>query len=415
LIDISLAKYLAYVYSIEVKMNPTQRPKAQIFSFFSGAGLLDLGFEHEGFEVVFANEFSASFLNAYKYSHQRLGIQKPKYGYHLGDISDLLNDQLALDLATNITRARQSAPIGFIGGPPCPDFSVGGKNLGKDGKNGQLTSVYADLIIKNLPDFFLFENVKGLWRTKPHRKYYEETKLRLANAGYVMTERLTNAIEFGAPQDRDRIILIGFHKSYLKTENLNLVQKFPWESAIRFQNRSAFSFPWTKQESFIENSTRIKPEGIPEELTVEYWFRKNRVWEHPNAVNFFQPRAGLVRFLSVDEGDDTKKSFKRLHRWRYSPTAAYGNNEVHLHPYKARRLSVAEVLAIQSLPLEYALPSDMTLSDMFKTIGNGVPYLMGRGLANSVNLFTQWIYEAHSRRPGTRDQYVEAGRALSVR
>jgi site-specific DNA-cytosine methylase len=50
-------------------------------------------------------------------------------------------------------------------------------------------------------------------------------------------------------------------------------------------------------------------------------------------------------FKVIDEGDDLKKSYKRLHRWRYSPTAAYGNNEVHLHPYKARRISAAEALA----------------------------------------------------------------------
>jgi len=278
-----------------------------------------------------------------------------------------------------------------------------------------LTSVYADLIIKNQPDFFLFENVKGLWRTKLHRAFYEETKSRLAKAGYIMVERLTNAIEFGAPQDRDRIILIGFHKTYISANHSVLMQRFPWETAMRFQNRTAFTFPWTKQEPFVENSVRTRPDGLPEELTVEYWFNKNRVWEHPNAGHYFQPRAGLSRFLSVAEGDDTKKSFKRLHRWRYSPTAAYGNNEVHLHPYKARRLSVAEVLAIQSLPAEFALPSDMTLSDMFKTIGNGVPYLMARGLAQSLGIFTQWVHEADSRRLGARDQHVTARQAVSVR
>lgn len=57
-------------------------------------------------------------------------------------------------------------------------------------------------------------------------------------------------------------------------------------------------------------------------------------------------------------------------------TAAYGNNEVHLHPYKVRRLSIAEVLAIQSVPPEFELPSNMSLTDMFKTVGNGVPVLM---------------------------------------
>jgi len=70
--------------------------------------------------------------------------------------------------------------------------------------------------------------------------------------------------------------------------------------------------------------------------------------------------------MTVAEGDDSKKSYKRLHRWRYSPTAAYGNNEVHIHPYLPRRISVAEALAIQSLPKEFELPTNMTLSNMFK-------------------------------------------------
>ena len=86
----------------------------------------------------------------------------------------------------------------------------------------------------------------------------------------------------------------------------------------------------------------------------------------------------------IQEGDVRKKCYKRLHRWRYSPTAAYGNNEVHLHPYKIRRLSVAEALAIQSLPKEFCLPPEMTLTDKFKTIGNGVPYLAAKGIAETI-------------------------------
>ncbi len=87
------------------------------------------------------------------------------------------------------------------------------------------------------------------------------------------------------------------------------------------------------------------------------------------------------------EGDDSKKSYKRLHRWRYSTTACYGNNEVHLHPYQARRISVAESLAIQSLPPEFELPSKMSLTDMFKSTGNGVPFLAAKGLATTINEF----------------------------
>ena len=83
-------------------------------------------------------------------------------------------------------------------------------------------------------------------------------------------------------------------------------------------------------------------------------------------------------------GDVDKKCYKRLHRWRYSPTAAYGNNEVHIHPFLPRRISVAEALAIQSLPANFVLPLDITLTDAFKTIGNGVPYMAARGVAESI-------------------------------
>jgi DNA (cytosine-5)-methyltransferase 1 len=137
-------------------------------------------------------------------------------------------------------------------------------------------------------------------------------------------------------------------------------------------------------ETYKENSEKPIPIDIPAELTVEYWFKKNNVEQHPNANHYFTPRAGLSKFEVIEEGDDLKKSYKRLHRWRYSPTAAYGNNEVHLHPYKSRRISAAEALAIQSLPENFVIPDNITLSDMFKTIGNGVPYLAAKGLAETI-------------------------------
>jgi DNA (cytosine-5)-methyltransferase 1 len=144
---------------------------------------------------------------------------------------------------------------------------------------------------------------------------------------------------------------------------------------------------WSKRDSFVEDSVLPSPVGIIEELTVEHWFRKNDVYNHPNSNNFFIPRAGLIKMQTYDEGDDSKKCYKRLHRWRYSPTAAYGNNEVHLHPYKARRLSVSEALAIQSLPKEFELPQSISLSAMFKTIGNGVPFVAAQGVAKTLKDF----------------------------
>ncbi|MFV0336717.1 MAG: DNA cytosine methyltransferase [Chthoniobacterales bacterium] len=137
-----------------------------------------------------------------------------------------------------------------------------------------------------------------------------------------------------------------------------------------------------KKNTFGQSN--IDHANIPYHLTVEYWFKKNNVERHPNALHRFKPRQGLSRFLSVDEGDDSRKSFKRLHRLRYSPTACYGNNEVHLHPTEARRISVAEALALQSLPKSFQLPGSMSLSAMFKTIGNGVPFLAAKALAGMI-------------------------------
>lgn len=359
----------------------------KIFSFFSGSGFLDLGFEDTDFNIVFVNEFYTPFIDAYRYSREKMEIPEPQYGYYNGDINDFLSDKKS-ELKENISNARKDGSlVGFIGGPPCPDFSVAGKNRGSEGDNGKLSQSYVDLIVLQQPDFFLFENVKGLWKTARHREFFEKLKGELHRAGYVTTERLTNALEYGAPQDRDRILMFGIKESLLK--KLSEIEQFPWDKFRLYDLEKVKGYPWPDTNDFSNESSTICPEGIPEELTIEYWFEKNDVENHPNALEFFKPKAGLVRMQTVQEGDVSKKCYKRPHRWRYSPTAAYGNNEVHLHPYKERRMSAAETLAIQSLPKEFQLPPDMTLTDKFKTIGNGVPFMLSKGIAKTVYYFLQ--------------------------
>jgi DNA (cytosine-5)-methyltransferase 1 len=365
--------------------------KIGIFSFFAGAGFLDLGFEKTGnYETLFVNEYHKAFADIYAGSRKKLKIPSPQFGIQVADITENLTNLNSLWLKSNIAEAKKNHDlIGFIGGPPCPDFSVAGKNRGQSGENGKLSGTYVELICRNKPDFFLFENVKGLYRTAKHREFFEAMKLKLIKSGYYLTEKLINAIEFGAPQDRDRIILIGFQRNVLgdygfKLNGSPLIKNFNWERNTQFIAKDVFGMNWPTQDTFKQDSIIPTPINIPVELTVEYWFKKNDVSRHPNAEHYFTPRAGLAKFEVIDEGDDLKKSYKRLHRWRYSPTAAYGNNEVHLHPYKPRRISAAEALAIQSLPKEFVIPENITLTDMFKTIGNGVPYLASKGLAQNI-------------------------------
>ena len=104
-------------------------------------------------------------------------------------------------------------------------------------------------------------------------------------------------------------------------------------------------------------------------------------------------KKGREKIVTIAEGDTSGKSFKRLHRWRYSPTAAYGNNEVHLHPYKERRISVAEAMAIQSLPKEFVVLPTLCLSKKFKMISNGVPYLMAVAIAKTLKDTLETIRE----------------------
>ena len=364
-----------------------------IFSFFSGTGLLDLGFELERYNIVFVNEYEQSFLDGYIYARQGRRIHAPRYGYHQGDINQFLKGSPKTALLANIAKERaRGNRVGFIGGPPCPDFSVGGKNLGKDGKNGILAQSYVDLIIKCRPDFFVFENVKGLVKTAKHRSYFEDLKKQLKKADYVIADKVLNSLCFGVPQDRERVILIGLcKKSFANINKCTTKEKllnFPWMANAVFDDYEEIKkYNWPTTRTFAANQRYNVPRTIPVEyrkLTVETWFRKNNVENHPNAQDAFRVKGGLTKIQTIAEGDVSRKSFKRLHRWRYSPTAAYGNNEVHLHPYQVRRISVSEAMAIQSLPKWFVLPPNMSLTHKFKTIGNGVPVLMARAIARTL-------------------------------
>ncbi len=369
-------------------MRMSEQNSPVIFSFFSGCGFLDLGFECDGYEIAFVNELSQSFLDAYKYSRSKMNIPAPKYGYYNVDINDFLNGRKE-ELRRLVDETRASGRlVGFIGGPPCPDFSIAGKNKGGGGLNGRLSLAYINLIADIAPDFFLFENVKGLWSTARHRKFFDELKQKIHSAGYSTAERLCNALEFAVPQDRARVLFFGVKTGLLKKKIAlkGEIPSFPWEIYTSYKADEVKNMPWCSVNDFGSNMVP-KLGNAMKPLTVQYWFDKNDVEHHPNGSAHFKPRSGIEKMRMVPEGDVSRKSYKRLHRYRYSPTAAYGNNEVHLHPCRERRISAAEAMAIQSLPKEFELPQGMSLSDMFKTIGNGVPYLLSEGIAKTIKTF----------------------------
>jgi DNA (cytosine-5)-methyltransferase 1 len=349
-------------------------------SFFTGAGFLDLGFARSGFKIVWRNEVVSSFAEGFEYAFSHMPETKAHaHDTCLGSVTDLVPDRINKLAFGGVTPSR----FGMIGGPPCPDFSVGGKNRGSLGERGQLSLTYVNRILELQPTWFLFENVPGLIRTTKHRAFFDVLRGRLEKK-YSTSWRVLNALDLGVPQDRERLFMIGFRRTELKGSGelrhlAELDDWFPWPEDARYSGAKT-RFSWPQTSPFGADPPR--PKEVPEELMTGPLICDPGILDLPNSAEGFAPFSS--RFSEVPEGDVSRKSFKRLHRWRYSPTAAYGNNEVHLHPVAPRRLTVREALRIQTVPDEYALPTAMPLSHKFKMIGNGVPVLLAERIADRV-------------------------------
>lgn len=384
-------------------MMPNDINKMPVLSFFTGAGFMDIGFLQEGFDIVWHNEYNPSFVKAFEYGMSSMGFS--------GKSSKVQNTDSIVEIGPNqvLTEAfgLPKAPdvFGVIGGPPCPDFSVGGKNRGQKGDNGRLSEVYVNRILELNPTFFVFENVPGLFRTEKHREFLVFLMNKLKTR-YSLDVKILNALDYGVPQDRERVFMVGFQKKWLKShlgnkdyqqlpdsdEIVSLLAKlkpkeffervphwFPWPEIPRFKN-AKHRFDWPLDP--VPEGHEPKRPPCPTELMVGTYICDETRFDLPNSDEAFVPKSS--RFTSTLEGDVSKKSFKKLHRYRYSPAVAYGNNEVHLHPTLPRRLTVREALMLQSVPNQYILPSELSLSDKFKTIGNGVPVRLAQAVAGSI-------------------------------
>lgn len=394
-------------------------PKIPLLSFFTGAGFLDMGFLKNGFDIIWHNEYDDAFAHGFEYGMRSLFPSASTHAVKVQNRSPIqeLSSKQILNEAFNGAGCPDT--FGMIGGPPCPDFSNAGKHRGIDGSNGKLSEVYVSTILDLQPTFFLFENVPGMVKTRKNRIFLANLMARLSTS-YFLDVELLNALEFGAPQDRNRLFIIGIHRHWANTniETGRVTQPQDWMPRIevmRQQRLRAQSnghryrqlsfdatnkwFPWPSRKLFLGAKARYdwpttspfggnpqKPIGIPDELMVWSWIKDSTKLESlPNGIDFFHPYS--EKFNLICEGDVSGKSFKRLHRWRYSPPAAYGNNEVHLHPTQPRRLTVREALCIQTVPESYALPATMTLTQKFKTITNGVPVNLSSALAESLAQF----------------------------
>jgi DNA (cytosine-5)-methyltransferase 1 len=361
--------------------------KIPVLSFYSGGGFFDLGFEMAGYEIVWTNEIDKIFAELHS-----AGITSWRKARGNGIKAEIFNTKSIDNISSSeiITEAFPNGipeTFGIIGGPPCQDFSSNGKLAGFRGERGKLTILFFDKILELLPSFFVMENVIGLLRRKAHKERLAEL-IKEIEDDYFIDHKVLNALEFGVPQSRERVFFVGIRKD-----------RIPKNSLISDSGEKWFSFPSNPKYSnalrkynwpaVVDFGKRLKaPADIPLELCVESCLIPNHeIGVIANANEYFNLYVNEKTLEDIKEGETNRPSFKRLHRFKYSPTACYGNNEVHLHPYKHRRISVREALRIQGVPDTYVLPTNLPLTKKFKMIGNGVPVPLARAVAESLKIF----------------------------
>jgi DNA (cytosine-5)-methyltransferase 1 len=349
--------------------------KIQVLSFFSGGGFLDMGFEEAGFEVIYSNEIDEDFAQFYKEGMSSWS----------GEFREVKAIRSIEKVSTKEIKEIVKGEFGIIGGPPCQDFSTRGSKDGFGGLRGTLTYHYYERIMALQPYFFLMENVPGLVMLKKTKKTFN-TILDLFRDKYLISWTRLNALHFGVPQNRERVFVFGIKKNNVKNQSIPIVNDwFSWPVPIYLKPEISYNWGEPRNRGLSLKSRKL-PEP-PAELCIGSLLISNSDKQNiPNANEYFRIK-NFSKIKKIVEGDTYRPSFKRLHRQKYSPTACYGNNEVHLHPVYSRRLSVREALRIQGVPDSYVLTTPGKLTKKFKMIGNGVPVPLAHQIALSVKTF----------------------------
>ena len=327
-----------------------------LLSLFCGAGGLDLGFEQAGYEIGLAFDIRKDSINSY--NHNRTADHKVG---HCLDVRELTLEKLDEIYGDTFK------PTGIIGGPPCQSFSRANRNPKDNDPRHDLPFVYADIIKKlnkrSPIHFFAFENVPGL-NEGDHKQHFESIKLRLQSAGFNIRDTLVNATDFGVPQSRERLLMVGINRDLYKGIRWQLPEK---------QSVNPVTLTVGHAIGHLPPPTYYRRDLTKDEIS----FHPNHWCMQPKSKKFTTPGA-LV------PGKRIGRSFKTLELHKPSLTVAYGNREVHIHPNCVRRLSVLEAMRLQGFPDCYELIG--SLSAQITQVSEAVPPPMGKALAESITV-----------------------------
>lgn len=304
----------------------------KVVSLFSGAGGLDLGFKMAGHEIIWANDLYGDAVETYRHN----------IGNHIvcEDISKINAEDIpACDI--------------IIGGFPCQGFSVANTKRHEGDARNALYKELIRIIDAKKPKFFLAENVKGLTNLAKG-KVFEMILGDFADLGYVVKYKILNAADYGVPQIRQRVIIVGVRKD------------------IDFE----YEYPKPTHDKNGEN-------GLP-------------CWVSVGEAMAAIPDPDLPNDLPNHEYSKYKLNFngyighRELDPDKPAPTVtARGDNKggvvILPHPNSKRRMSCRELATVQSFPLDYCFSGNR--SSVYRQIGNAVPPLLGFAVADVFNQY----------------------------
>lgn len=329
-----------------------EKPFLPVVSLFSGSGGLDEGFVQAGFSPVLALEIDRAACETFDWNHPKVRVLRK-------DLSQAFNGYVVERLSELPSPVR---PIGIIGGPPCQAFSLSNVHKRSDDPRLNLPKNYAH-ILEELNkhyglDFFVFENVLGL-KHKAHSELFTYFKELFASAGFTTFEGELDAQDFGVPQVRKRVFVVGFNNRKYR----------------------ALQFEFPKGNPALRKTVRETISKLPPPAFFERGMRSEDVPFHPNHW-CLKPKSKKFFNGFLKEGDVKGRPFRVLEWGKPSWTVAYGHREVHIHPSGKRRLSIYEAMLLQGFRPEYVLKGN--LSDQIRLVSDAVPPPLARALAESV-------------------------------
>lgn len=314
------------------------KKKPTIVSVFSGCGGLDLGFHQEGYDTIWANDFAEWAVESFK--------------ENFGDVI-LLKDITKIDPYTD--KSIPDCDV-VLGGFPCQDFSIIWKQPGLNGTRGGLFRHFAEFVDAKKPKAFVAENVKGLLTANGGRAIDTIIKdFESIAPGYLVKPHLYNFAEYGVPQFRERVIIVGIrldtgfnfiHPKPTHGPNTEHPYVTAGEALI-----DADKVPFNNEHIKIKEKTRQMLELIPEGGNFT-----DIPKEHPLYVKGMISH--VYRRIKLDEPAKTI-------------IAAGGGGTWGYHYPEPRPLTNRERARLQSFPDDFVFKGSVT--EVRRQIGNAVP------------------------------------------